>query len=311
MVGDWELPSSMILVFSEGWPNTAWSMLSEIARSVPVAMVVETDSELDSAYQTVAQLPSELAANVSLFEHWVDTAWVRDWGPLQTRESDGTVLWLDAEYSDTRPLDDQAPRFFADQFQMPLEPLAVLMDGGALASNGDGICVSTREFFEKWGIGPSDVTTLSRELGCRHILRVPALSGESTKHVDLYLQFVEPDVMVLASFDPALDLEDARRMEEAAAILLDAAQVLQWPLTIRRVPLPPRAGEDRYFPYVNFVRLPDAVLVPQYVSVPLDLETRAFEAIADAIPNAELVPIPADELLELGGSLHCLTFNAV
>jgi agmatine/peptidylarginine deiminase len=246
---------------------------------------------------------------VTLHDHVVNSAWIRDWGPLQAREADGSMVWLDAEYSTMRPEDDGAPTFLASEYGAPLQALPVLLDGGALASNGEGICVSTREFFDKWDINRKDIAVLSVELGCRHILLVPALRSEETKHVDLFLQFVEPNVVTLAAFDPDEAKADAKRMEQVASILFEAAQVLDWQLTIHRVPLPKKQARDRYFAYTNYFRLPHLVLVPHYIDVDPAVEAEAYEAIAQAIPSADIVPIPADDLLEYGGSIHCLTLG--
>ena len=51
------------------------------------------------------------------------------------------------------------------------------------------------------------------------------------------------------------------------------------------------------------------MLVPHYIDVDPAVEAEAYDAIAQAIPSADIVPIPADDLLEYGGSIHCLTLG--
>ena len=41
----------------------------------------------------------------------------------------------------------------------------------------------------------------------------------------------------------------------------------------------------------------------------IDASKHAVEALADALPGVDLVPIPADDMIALEGVLHCLALN--
>ena len=301
LVGDWEPPSALAVVYTDAWPHTFAGVAEAAAAEVPVVVLVEADTDRAEAEAAVAALPS----NVILSEITTDSAWIRDFGPLQARQSDALV-WLDMPYATARPLDDAAPSALAELFGRAAEPLPVSFDGGALASNGEGLCATTEDFLEKWKITPAERNELVDALGCRVLARLPALAHETTKHVDLFLQFAEPTVAMLAEFDPHEARLDAARMDRAAHALTAAAADAALELTIVRVPVP-AARWDGYRPYVNLVRLPDRALVPTFADVVADREAAAFAALQDAMPAAELVGIPADPMRGYGGALHCMT----
>jgi agmatine/peptidylarginine deiminase len=225
------------------------------------------------------------------------------------RDNEGIQL-LDLPYSDERPFDDAAPGVLAEFFGRTVQSFGVSYDGGAIASNGEGLCATTREFLHKWEVTSSERRSLTKALGCRILMQLPALSEDETKHVDLFLQFAEPTVAVLASFDHELAPEDAERMDEAAEILEQTSAGMGWPLTLVRVPVP-SVRWDGYRAYVNFVRLPGRALVPSYHDVPEADEQAAFAALELAMPAADLVRVPADGVRRYGGSLHCIALGLI
>ena len=266
-------------------------------------LLTEDGRTLAETSASVASLPESSLRNVWIADRVVDSAWIRDYGPLQARTTSGSMLWIDAPYADDRPLDDDVPALFAATLDVAVEPTWASIDGGAIASNGAQLCVSTVEYFDKMEI--TGTRRLSAQLGCATLVLVPALSDEGTKHVDLFLQFVEPTVALLARFDPDEAPLDARRMDRAEAAIAKAASDMDLDLTIERIDLPPPDG-DLYPSWLNYFRLAGVVLVPSYAGVDRGLQAAAHERLTALMPTATLVSIPSDELLAYGGAVHCL-----
>jgi agmatine/peptidylarginine deiminase len=306
LVGDWEPPDVVGLVYSDSWSNAFANIVDALAREVPVMLLTEDGRTLEETSASVASLPEASLRNVWIADQVVDSAWIRDYGPLQARTTSGSMLWIDAPYADDRPLDDDVPALFAATLDVTMEPTWASIDGGALASNGAQLCVSTVEYFDKMAIAHEGRTRrLMSQLGCATLVLVPALSAEGTKHVDLFLQFVEPTVALLARFDPDEAPLDARRMDRAEAAIAKAAFDMDLELTIERIDLPPPEGE--FYPsWLNYFRLAGVVLVPSYARVDRGLQAAAHERLTTLMPTATLVPIPSDELLAYGGAVHCL-----
>ncbi|MCA9710160.1 MAG: agmatine deiminase family protein [Myxococcales bacterium] len=309
LVGDWEAPDMVVVVYGDGWPETYFALLDAATAVRPVVVLSEL-GDGEAALASIETLAPEQRAQVWAPGYEVDSSWVRDYGPLQARASDGSVAWLDAGYSIDRSRDDDLPLALADWFGVVTEPVFDTLDGGSLASNGRGLCVSTVEYFETQEVylAEDGGTALLQQLGCRVLALVPALAHEGTKHVDLLLQFLAPDRAVVARFDPTLDAEDARRADAAVAVLQRAAAQLGQPLSIARLESPV-AQAGRYASYVNFLQLGDHLLVPGYDTVDLEVDDAALAALGRLVPDRTIVRIPADEASANGGAVHCLTWG--
>lgn len=314
LVGDWESPSSVVLVYGDEWMETYRTLVEQLTEVVDVTVLIE-EGQLHDEVEAGLDALLEDGRRVRVWspEHAVDSSWPRDYGPLQVRESDGTITWLDALYTAERPLDDELPVHLADWYGNDVEPFEHSIDGGAVASNGRGLCVSTEEYFELADIDANDEPALQRmmmRLGCEGMVLVPALADEDTKHVDLMMQFLSPELVVVARFDPARAPDDALRADRAARAVALAAGEAGIPVRIERVDSPP--PQDRQYPsFVNFLQVEGYALVPTYDSVDLELQRRALRQLADLMPARTVVPIPADDVLPHGGSVHCLTWGMV
>lgn len=250
---------------------------------------------------------------ITPIEAALDSEWVRDYGPLQVKVEGEGVLWLDAEYFASRPLDDAVPELLGEAFGVPVEGLELAIEGGAIISNGEGLCASTLESFERAGLDVEDTEYLEdllAQLGCHAWALVPALRRDPTAHVDMLAQFLSPKLVLVAEIDPEEDAADAARLEEAARGLRLAADAVGMELEIVRVPTGVHEDEV-YFTYVNGMQLGSSFLVPSYQIVSPDAEARAYEVLESALEGVELVPIPADEFIELNGAIHCLTLGLV
>ena len=178
-------------------------------------------------------------------------------------------------------------------------------------ATGQGFCVSTTEYFAARDLDLLDERAqaqLTADLGCETMVMVPALISEPTKHVDLLVQFVTEDTVLVARIDPAVDPSEALRLDNTAAALHSAAADEGLVLTIHRIDIP-RIDERSYYSYVNALRLPHAYLVPSYRAIAPKREAEIYAALARAFGDIPLIPVPADEMLELEGAVHCATMG--
>jgi agmatine deiminase len=309
--GDFEGGDAVMLVYTDAWPDAFSVMVEALTPIVPVVVLVEQGLTHDDVAAQIESLHEDLRVRVWNTGISVDSAWVRDYGPFFVADRKGRVAWIDTAYSKTRKLDEQAVVDVMRGLRIEPHGLALVeeLDGGALVSNGRGLCVSTVEYFASIGIAARAevaIRRVGRTLGCQHMLLVPGLAREETHHADLFVQFVGPDVAVVAEYDPATMPEDAARMDTVVDGLLDAARRLSMSLEVVRIPSPAAQGR-RYATYVNFFRLDPVLLVPSYGSVGDRQERSAYLALSRAMPDTRLVPVPSSEMLLLGGSVHCVT----
>lgn len=305
--GDWE-PSNTLLISYSGYWEDSLSELMRAALDEAEVYVLVPRGERSEAYAWVRREGYD-RRRVHMVRVQLDTPWVRDYGPLQVTDARGRVRWLDAGYSGARPADDRLPTNLARRVGMPVEPLDITLDGGGIISNGDGLCVITRDTLEDTGMSPEDEDAhdvILSKLGCAAMAIVPALANEATGHVDMFAQFVTSRRLLLAEVNGDRWEEDRTRLEEALRGVKQAAKRLGQELEIVRVPLPMPAY-DLYRSYVNGLRLANSFLVPSYGDVDPDTESRALEILQGAMPDVRVVPIPADRMIELEGAIHCVT----
>jgi agmatine/peptidylarginine deiminase len=305
MVGDWEPPDAVAIVFTQTWLEAWRQMLDALTRSTNVLVMREDIASARAMQREIDALPPAQQDRVWRTGIFVDSPWVRDWGPLQMRDG-GVPRWLDAPYAEARPWDDMAPRVMAEFMSADVFAIEASIDGGALASNGEGLCVSTLEYFDAYVGDPTGLDLAG--LGCHVLALVPALRDEPTMHIDLLLQFVEPGVVALAEIDQEQDPDNAMRLSTAAATLKDAAATMRRPLSIERVPMPAPRGE-LFRSYTNFFRTADSVLIPSYDRVDEALEDAAHDVLQSIMPEARFVPIPSERMTAEGGAIHCLTLG--
>ena len=193
-------------------------------------------------------------------------------------------------------------------FGVELEGLSIGLDGGALISDGHGLCASTQEYFQWEGIdlGDEDLRRqLLAQLGCATLVLVPTLIREPTRHIDMIAQFLAPDRVAVAQIDDPID---GPRLDVATERLVAAARARGVELQVVRVPMV-AADDGEYRSYVNSLRLRRTLLVPTYLDVPPATELDAYEALSSALPEVTLVPVAADEMIRLRGALHCVSLG--
>ena len=64
--------------------------------------------------------------------------------------------------------------------------------------------------------------------------------------------------------------------------------------------------DGEYHPYLNGLRLRDAFLMPTYHRTPPPAEQKASAVLQAAMPGVEILRIPASEMADLGGAVHCV-----
>jgi agmatine/peptidylarginine deiminase len=62
----------------------------------------------------------------------------------------------------------------------------------------------------------------------------------------------------------------------------------------------------RSWAYINFLQIGKLILVPQ---LGLEEDKQALEQISNAMPDCEVLGIPALEAVRRGGALNCISWN--
>ncbi len=303
--GDFEPPDMLLLAYNRDWIETLRAVVSAAEGQARVGLLV-TPSEVSHLGQSGLGNPP----HVDVLRTALDSPWIRDYGPIETYDDVFGAVWLDYDYTWSRPADDRLPRWLARVLRTRLEASTFVLDGGAIISNGQGLCALTTTSLADSGLTLERDAELARflaGLGCAVTAVLPQVPGERTGHADMIGQFLSPEHVMVAELDARIHPETAARLDETAEQLLAAAGMANQPLEVSRVPI--AVDGNRFYSYVNATRLRSRLLVPKFSFVPETVEQTAYRALRVALPAVELVAIDADKLINHGGALHCLTLG--
>jgi agmatine/peptidylarginine deiminase len=323
MLGDWvsacapgefETQAALMLGLNEFLlhaPQIPVDIVSALIDHIPLIGIVTSEEQRRQAVMMLSDwgLPAHLLQFVFMP---VRGMWVRDYGPTFARWSDGSVMVLDAEYAGgDRPNDDRVPTDLASLLKVPVTHVPLAAEGGNILSNGRGLCLTSRALLERnmnRGYREHEISAiLSDYYGfCSGMFLAP-LKRELTGHVDMFATFVSSDVVMLGSYDPTMDAENARLLDRNAEALRGVS-TRDGPLKVVRIPMP--SNTDGVFrTYTNVVYANGRVLVPSYPEQDAELERKAMAVFAQVLPEWRIIPIDCEAMIRQCGALRCATLN--
>ena len=275
-----------------------------------------------------------------------DDAWARDVGPTFVRDETGRlkgISWafnawggaVDGLYADWAKDDAVAPAFCA-ALGLPCEDAApFVLEGGSIHTDGEGTALVTASCLHSPGRNPglsrAEIEAeLCRRLGVKKVLWLPRAiyNDETNEHVDNVCAFVGPAEVVLAWTDDPADPQYPLSAADLA-YLEQATDARGRRLTVHKLPIPDHPilcsaddcaaydfapGEDVREPgerlaasYVNFYFTNGAVLVPQFGGENAASDARACAILQAVCPGRRVVGLPARDILQGGGNIHCIT----
>ena len=289
----------------------ARAVYAEIARTIaryePVTMIA-APAEVESAVHCCG-------ADVEVVALPIDDSWIRDTGPIVVVDGPGTRHALHFRFNawgeKWRSYDADAAvgSAIAEQLGLPVLEVPLVLEGGSIAVDGDGLLVTTERCLLNPNRNPSMSkpaieATLRKHLGVDRIVWLANAIAEddgTDGHVDNVVAFSRPGRVLLQGCDDpsnpnhAIALDNRRRLLDAGIEVVD-------------VPVLPygRVGASRPLavPYVNLYALNGAVLVP---TCGADSDAAMLEIVAGEFPGREVVAVRGAVLAHGGGGVHCIT----
>lgn len=259
-----------------------------------------------------------------LYDHPNNDVWCRDHGPIFVKhgatQEVAVVDWGFNAWGGKFPpwnLDDAIPQKISTSLGMKRFDGGMILEGGAIEINGVGQLLTTEAVL----LNPNRNPHLSREeieellragLGVNEILWLKGgIEGDDTDgHIDDLARFVS-DTAILACVEKNSaspnhrvltenfsDLAGFRKATGGAFDLIEmhmpeACEVPGW-----RLPVLPAS-------YVNYLLVNHGVIVPQFRQQKND--NRALSIVKEIFPDREVVGIDCLDLVEEGGTLHCIS----
>lgn len=316
------------------WPGKLGSIpwvYAEIARVLAGHETVEIlchSDEVRSAAQDALTAHRVNPDRVRLHVVPTDRVWLRDSAPTAVHDESGRVILVNwgfnawAKYDNWRR-DVDVGRAIANLTNLPLERPQrpdqkgrVILEGGGIDVNGDGLLLVTEEWLlsdvqdRNPGLTREDYERVFAEwLGVRRTIWLgEGCVGDDTHgHVDDVARFVDANTVVVAVEQDPGDANHERSMDNVRRLEHASGSGGVGPLRIVTLPFPRPVimnGERLPASYANFYIANGAVLVPTFN----DANDRlALNTLAELMPSHRVIGIHAVDLVWGLGTLHCLT----
>ena len=324
LIAEWEPIEAVILA----WPHaqTDWApwldsaranylnIINGINRNHAGVILLCAPNDVDEVKQ---RLPSN--ANVLIIPASYNDTWVRDYGFLTCKDSDGNCYpvefrfngWGEKFVASEDNMVNQ--RYLASLCQNALRSSPVVAEGGALEIDANGHLLSTTKCLlnpkRNGNFSLSDYTkTFSDMLGCKtfSLLKHGHLEGDDTDgHIDTLVRFTPHGGLVIQTAD---NRTQDSHYAELTALCRECASVLPEHQQYR-LPLPyivDNTGARLPASYANFLICNHAILLPVY-GQPEDAD--AIAVMQHAYPNHTIEPIDCSVLVKQYGSLHCVSMQ--
>ncbi len=256
----------------------------------------------------------------------INRGWMRDSGPIIVRNhyNSRTALHFGfngwAKYSNFHK-DLSTPHTVASYLKIPLEKVIhngfhVVLEGGAIDSNGKGTLITTEECLldakiqvRNPGFTKSDYEEVfNRYLGITRVIWLgKGIEGDDTHgHVDDICRFVNENTVIACREKNSKDKNYTILEENLERISGERLQNGE-KINAVTVPMPSRLDfEDLRLPasYVNFLITNGSVLVPTFND---KNDYKVIGILSELFPKHEVSGISAIDLIWGLGTLHCLS----
>lgn len=238
--------------------------------------------------------------------------WLRDTAPIGVITGEGIRALVDFDFNGwggkyLMPGDEDIGQRIAATTGLPCHRVPMVLEGGAIDTDGTGLFVTTEQCMLNPNRNPSlnrkQIETLlvgTLNLASMLWLGDGLVNDHTDGHVDNLARFVAPGLLAVPRATTADDPN--------AAIFSDAAERARaFGLEVVDLPSVGRYEIDSEIApasYMNFTITNHAVIVPQY-GTPND--EAALNALAPFFPGRALVGLRSDAVLRGGGGFHCMS----
>ena len=250
----------------------------------------------------------------------IDDSWARDSGPIGVVGPGGRRAMVDFEFNGWGQKyppwnrDDELAGRVAEQFGWPAYRAPFVLEGGAIAVDGQGTALATEQCLLHANRNPhltrADIERgLQNYLGVERVVWMPfglADDDDTDGHVDNVACFVAPGVVLVQGCDDA-GSPDFERLAINQRCVRGAVDALGRRLEVIEVPVLPKVVTGRGtrpVPYLNFAIANGVLVVPTCGHAADDA---MLALIGSCYPGRDVVAVPGGALAHGGGGVHCIT----
>lgn len=337
MPAEWETHSATQLHWPsnrETWPGERLQKAEEVYLDIievlhryePVILLIDTAIEINHVEHRLKSREID-TGKLHLYHIAINDVWARDCGPVFVKNTQS----LHTEFAITNwgynawggkyppyDADNALPAWFAETFGLKKFDTGMILEGGSIDTNGEGVFLTTESVLLNQNRNPHLTkpeieSYLKNYLGAEQIIWLKeGLKGDDTDgHIDDLSRFLNHNTILTMVCEDQDDVNYAA-LNENLEILKQAKQRNGEPFHILTVPLPLTeitgltADGSQYVPasYANFYIANGVVMVPLYDDRYDDV---ALKILGKHFPERDIAGIPCADLVWGQGSIHCIT----
>ncbi|MCM8775183.1 MAG: agmatine deiminase family protein [Candidatus Omnitrophica bacterium] len=257
--------------------------------------------------------------NLVLHPVLTQDVWIRDYGPIFLKKDSGQKAWCKWRFNawglkyKTLLADNEVFREAASIIPYPCFHADLVLEGGAIEVNGEGVCLANEQCLLNENRNPGIYLQtmehhLKDYLGVSHFvwLKEGIVGDDTNGHIDNLARFVSADTILVAAEDNSSDENyDSLKINWDCLVRSKDRAGKRWNLV--PLPMPGRVVEKgQRFPasYANFYVGNKVVLLPVF-GHPHD--DRAFRILREHFPDRIVLCLSCRHLITGQGAIHCIT----
>jgi agmatine deiminase len=252
---------------------------------------------------------------VTVSEIPIDDSWLRDSGPVFVLDGMGGRAGVDFGFNawgeKFKPWKDDAEvaaRLLERLREERIDARDFVLEGGAIAVDGEGILVTTEQCLLHPKRNPSlskdeIARRLQEELGVHTVVWLGqglVEDRDTDGHVDNVCAFIAPGRVLLQTVADEANPNWENTRKNVARLEAAGLEVVELPL----LPYVDHDGPPTVVPYTNYYVCNGAVIVPVAGQ---ETDDEALALLGGLYPGREVVAVPGVTLALGGGGVHCIT----
>ena len=291
--------------------NRFAALVSKVSQFTKVKLICSESARPDALNRINQSCP--LLSQIEFYDYETDDVWCRDFGPIfiqnggQLEITDWDFNAWGAKFPNWEK-DNNFSRHLATGEGINIHSTGVILEGGAIDVNGNGILLTTEEVLlnanRNKNFSKKDYEKLfEKYLGINKTIWLKnGLHNDDTDgHIDNLARFVNENTIVIAA--------EKDKNSPNYLNLKENLEILQRKnFNIVEIQLPdPLIFEGEMLPasYMNFLVTNELVLVPTFNQPAND--QAALETYAGLFPNHNVQGFDCRDFLQEGGAIHCLS----
>lgn len=245
--------------------------------------------------------------------------WLRDSGPIFVKDKMNNQViteWNFNAWGNKFPellIDRNIPGMISGWTNTPLFKADIVLEGGAIEVNGQGVCLTTEQCLlndsRNLGASKDEIErNLQDYLGItRTIWLKEGLTNDHTDgHIDELARFVS-DKKIVCAYEDDVNDENYEILRDNYTTITMSSDGNDECFEIVKLPMPHmyyENGEKAPVSYTNFYIANKVVLAPLFKD---KNDSRALNILKECFPEKRVTGIDCSDIIYGGGAIHCIT----